>query len=105
LPDAAPAGALSPEEAGGDFVIAQGVIDMLLDEPDGIIIFDFKTDDITGDEVKRRTVAYTPQIAIYALAAERILGKPVKKASIFFLGPLREEKVDWESYVKSRGLA
>ncbi|HHX28414.1 MAG: helicase-exonuclease AddAB subunit AddA [Bacillota bacterium] len=92
-------------ESGADFIIAQGVIDMLLDEPDGLVILDFKTDDISGDEVSKRALAYTSQIALYALAAERILGKPVQKASIFFLGPLREVQVDWLSYKRSRGLA
>jgi ATP-dependent helicase/nuclease subunit A len=88
-----------------DFVIAQGVIDMLLDEPDGLAILDFKTDDIPAGRVRERTLAHTSQVALYALAAESILGKPVKKASIFFLGPQREEEVDWRSYLRSRGLA
>lgn len=92
-------------KSSGDFVIAQGVIDMLLDEPDGLVILDFKTDDIPEERAKERALGYTPQVSLYALAAESILGKPVKKASIFFLEPQREEEVDWQSYVRSRGLA
>lgn len=100
-----PAGAfLDAPGVRDEFVVAQGVIDMLLYEPDGLVVLDFKTDDIPRDRAGERALFYTPQVAIYALAAESILEKPVKKASIFFLGPQVEEEVDWRGYVGSRGL-
>ena len=72
----------SPERT----IIAQGVIDMLLDEPDGS---SYLTSRLTSQATKSlRSPAYTSQIALYALAAERILGSRYRRRHLF-LGPLR----------------
>ncbi len=87
-----------------EFVVVQGVIDILMEESDGLTSLDCKTDDIPLSAVPSRASAYTPQVALYALAAERTLGKAVKKVSIIFLGPSREVEIDWRSYLRARGL-
>jgi ATP-dependent helicase/nuclease subunit A len=109
LPAVEPGGGCPVPEANrdlwaGEFVVVQGVIDILMEESDGLTILDFKTDDVPLSAVSSRASAYTSQVALYALAAERTLGKAVKKASIVFLGPLEEVEIDWRSYLRARGL-
>jgi len=85
--------------ANSDFIVIQGVIDVLFEGEDGLIVLDYKTDDISLSEIPFATKRYSMQISLYALAAERILQKPVKKASLVFLTPGREVDVDWKNYV------
>lgn len=100
------AAALGAEGSGGagvspDTVIVQGVIDVLLEDREGLAVIDYKTGH--GD-ISPRVIAYTPQVALYAMAASRIFGKPVKKASIAFLDVGKEAEVDWKGYLSSRGI-
>lgn len=88
----------------GDTVVVQGVIDALVDEGDGLAILDYKTDSVGESALPARFAAYVLQVALYALAAERILRKPVKRASLAFLVPGRVMDVDWRAYLRSRGL-
>ncbi|HHW18443.1 MAG TPA: UvrD-helicase domain-containing protein [Firmicutes bacterium] len=95
-------GAAVPDGSGGlarETVVVQGVIDVLLEEDDGFMILDYKTDDLAPTEVPRAVRRYTPQVSLYALAVERILGKRVKRALLAFLGPGVEVEVDWKGYL------
>ena len=88
----------------GDTVVVQGVIDVLVDEGDGLVILDYKTDDLPESALGARYASYLPQIALYALAAEKILKKPVKRASIVFLSRCRVFDAEWRQYLRATGL-
>ncbi|MFO1487059.1 MAG: UvrD-helicase domain-containing protein [Verrucomicrobiota bacterium] len=62
----------------GEFVVVQGVADVavLLDQE--LWLVDFKTDDITADELTERVRTYRPQLHLYASALSRIYGRPVR---------------------------
>ena len=74
--------AYSPE-AAGEQVMLQGVVDCFWQEPDGIVILDFKTDYIDGD-LQRKAERYAPQLHAYAAALSRIFQTPVKKTILYF---------------------
>ncbi len=66
-------------------VLLQGVMDCLLELPDGLIIIDFKTDRVYGGGVYARAEQYRAQLAAYRRAARLIFDKPVKSCALFFL--------------------
>jgi len=83
--DAAQLGAISP----GETVIVQGIIDMIIKTPAGLVIIDFKTDDVTAgfapQYADRRS--YYPQMRHYATAASAILNQEIKGIWLYFLKP------------------
>lgn len=74
-----------PLENEGDFQIIQGIIDVLIETPDGIVILDFKTDRCRGQELDRRIAIYSEQIRLYSRAAEAIVKMPVKSRQLCFI--------------------
>ncbi len=86
LPATGPAAARAPAPAG-DLVLVQGIIDVVIDEPDGLTILDFKTDRLPADQVPARAEAYRPQVAVYRRAVETIWRRPVKAVYLYFLTP------------------
>ena len=67
-------------------ILLQGVVDCCLEEPDGLVIIDYKTDSIrTDEEMSRRCALYRSQINAYTLALSRIFEKPVKETILYFL--------------------
>ncbi|MDW7650040.1 MAG: helicase-exonuclease AddAB subunit AddA [Bacillota bacterium] len=69
---------------GGEAVVIQGIIDLLLQTPQGYIIVDYKTDRMPAggtDELRDR---YREQIRYYALAVETVLKRPVTAAYLYF---------------------
>ncbi|MGP1585427.1 MAG: helicase-exonuclease AddAB subunit AddA [Schwartzia sp. (in: firmicutes)] len=75
---------VAPEAAEEDEVYVQGVIDLFFEEQDGgIVLLDYKTDrGTTPDLIRRR---YQAQMALYARAIQRILGKAPKEIYIYRL--------------------
>ena len=69
--------------AAGEQVMLQGVVDCFWQEPDGIVILDFKTDYIDGDLTKKAE-RYAPQLHAYAGALSRIYEMPVKQTILYF---------------------
>ena len=86
--------AYSPE-AAGEQVMLQGVVDCFWQEPDGIVILDFKTDYIDGD-LQQKASRYAPQLRAYAQALSRIYQCPVKKTVLYFFSAGREVEIDPE---------
>ncbi len=79
-------------EKDGDLILVQGIIDAWFEEPDGVVLVDYKTDRVSStEELKRR---YEKQLYYYAEALERMTGKRVKENLIysFALGQLIEVK-------------
>lgn len=84
---AMPAQYAEPSQAIGEDerVVVQGVIDALIETPDGFWILDYKTDSVSESEVPDRAREYLPQMSIYAQAVQRILKRPVLGAVLVFL--------------------
>lgn len=72
-----------PEEMGDEPVILQGVIDCFFEEPDGLVLIDYKTDSVPpgSDDIIRER--YGSQIKYYSRALETITGKRVKERYIY----------------------
>lgn len=65
-------------------VILQGVIDCIIKEEDGLVLLDYKTDNISGIEEEELKKRFATQLGYYELAAERILGEKVKEKYLYF---------------------
>lgn len=74
---------LFPEDGGDNVekVILQGIVDAFIMEEEGIILVDYKTDQVKDrEELKNR---YQKQIDLYSEALEQILGKKVKRRALY----------------------
>jgi ATP-dependent helicase/nuclease subunit A len=72
-------------ELDGEFIVVQGVADLVVLLPEEIWLLDFKTDDVTPAEVESRAAFYAPQVKLYARALGRIYRRPVTNAWLHFL--------------------
>ena len=79
--------------AGEEKLLLQGVVDCCLEEGGGLVIVDYKTDAVKGEELKARAEHYRPQLMAYSEALSRILKKPVKECVLFFLSTGEEYKL------------
>jgi ATP-dependent helicase/nuclease subunit A len=86
-----------------EFVVVQGVADLVLMLPKEILVIDFKTDAVSGREVKERAKTYGVQMRLYARALERIYGKRVSRAALYFLSARRLEEIELGDSVLSQG--
>ena len=68
-------------------VVLRGQIDLWFEEAGELVLADYKTDDVTGREAEARAAIYAPQLRLYALAIERVVGRAPDKAIIYFLRP------------------
>jgi ATP-dependent helicase/nuclease subunit A len=82
---AAITGAKSEPGLEAEFVVVQGVADLVVLLPEEIWLVDFKTDEIRKDELPDRIKAYTPQLKLYAIALEKIYSRPVTTRWLHFL--------------------
>ncbi len=77
-----------------DAILLQGVADLCFETPSGLTVVDFKTDHVfTSREIADRTEVYRPQLEAYSLALARVLGRPVTRRLLYFLGPGQEVEV------------
>ncbi|HEY7802685.1 MAG TPA: PD-(D/E)XK nuclease family protein, partial [Dehalococcoidia bacterium] len=71
--------------------LAEGRIDLLFveDAPEGrgIVIVDFKTDAVSARDIETRAAHYRTQMLVYAWAAERAAGMPVREVVFLFARP------------------
>jgi ATP-dependent helicase/nuclease subunit A len=79
-----------PEAAEG---LAEGRIDLLFVEDGAIVIVDFKTDSVSASQVVERAAHYHPQALVYAWAAHRATGMPVREVVFLFARPGIEHPV------------
>ena len=78
------------EPVGGlDSLLLKGTIDLWLPRAGGVAILDHKTNSPRGrhSSVEALVAHYAPQLRLYALAAERIVGRPVDSAGLLLLDP------------------
>ena len=68
-----------------DGTVVEGYIDLLYRTPDGLVVVDYKTDDIHDDDVLEAKVdRYQLQLAAYSLAVERAVGEEVNRCVLVF---------------------
>ncbi len=74
-------------EGSEELVLVQGVIDAFIEEPEGLILIDYKTDRIFGDDkemgAERLKERYRTQIDSYERALCQITGKAVARRCIY----------------------
>jgi ATP-dependent helicase/nuclease subunit A len=76
-----------PEGLDQDFVVVQGVADLVALLPREIWLLDFKTDDLRPKELNQRVELYRPQLKIYSAALTRIYSRPVSQSWLYFITP------------------
>jgi len=74
-------------ESAGETIVVQGIVDMIVPTPRGLIVIDFKTDNVTSETLDQRKELYAGQIRCYAQAAGAILRRDVLSAWLYFLKP------------------
>ena len=62
-----------------------GFIDLLFEEPDGLVVVDYKTDNVREKETPEAVQRYRLQGGAYAHAIRQLTGKPVKEAVFLYL--------------------
>ncbi len=73
--------------APGDFMVVQGIVDMIVETEDDLIVIDFKTDHIRAEEAAERAELYRDQMDYYRRAVEAIMKKSVTGCMLYFLTP------------------
>jgi YD repeat-containing protein len=77
-------GVPATDEPGGPVI--EGIIDLLIETPDGFTVVDYKTDAVRNDQQLEQVAdGYRLQGATYSLAVERTLGRPVTRCVFLFL--------------------
>jgi ATP-dependent helicase/nuclease subunit A len=72
-----------------EFIVVQGVADLVVVRPHNLWLLDFKTDQIKREETSVRAKAYEPQLKIYAAALSRIYRREVSGCWLYFLASQR----------------
>ncbi len=69
----------------GHSTLIQGIIDCMFFEQDGIVIIDYKSDNVIPGNEEVHALKYTVQLDLYAEAVEKLTGISVKEKYIYFL--------------------
>ncbi len=83
----------TPDGAAGEFIVVQGVIDVLVQTPQGLIVIDFKTDRVGRNDIAARAETYRGQVNLYAQAAAAILRDNVLAKWLYFMVPRQAVQV------------
>jgi ATP-dependent exoDNAse (exonuclease V) beta subunit len=75
-------------------LVIRGQIDLWFEEGSQLTIVDYKTDSVTATEARQRAQDYALQLKLYALAVERVAGRPPDHAWLHFLRPDKAIEVD-----------
>lgn len=86
--------ALDASLAPDDFVVVQGVADLVVLLPKEIWLVDFKTDEVTPAELAAKVKHYEPQLKLYALALARIYQRPVTECHLHFLATAKTVRIE-----------
>ena len=76
-----------PLSTSDETIVVQGIIDMLVRTPRGLLVIDFKTDRITAGQVSERAEFYRQQLDLYGRAAGAILKEKLLAKWLYFLTP------------------
>ncbi len=77
-----------------DNLVVRGQVDLWFEEGGELVIVDYKTDGVTAVEAHQRARDYGLQLRLYALAVERVAGRPPDRAWLHFLRPNTTIAVD-----------
>ena len=82
-------------EAGleNEFIVVQGVADLVVLLPQEIWLVDFKTDEVNAGGLAEKVNIYRPQLQLYAAALEKIFARKVTLQALHFLALGRTEKI------------
>lgn len=75
-------------------ILVQGIIDAFFEEPDGLVLVDYKTDYIEKGREQDLAEKYRKQLWYYARALERVRNMPVKEVYLYSFAADRALKVD-----------
>lgn len=78
-------GRTQESELGSEFVLVQGVADLVVLQPEEIWLVDFKTDHLEAGDLTQRVKVYAPQLRLYSAALSRVYKRPVTQAWLYFL--------------------
>ncbi|TAK21945.1 MAG: hypothetical protein EPO26_13270 [Chloroflexota bacterium] len=71
-----------------DGTLIEGRIDLVIEDDGGrLIVIDFKTDRVAPMEVRDHARRYRPQVGLYALAVEDMIGRPIHEVRLLFPAP------------------
>ena len=76
-----------------EFVVVQGVADLVVLLPREIWLVDFKTDELRREELPDRIKTYAPQLKLYARALEKVYSRPATHCWLHFLAARRTERI------------
>ena len=76
-----------------EFVIVQGVADLVVLREREIWLVDFKTDALAAGGAAEKVKIYTPQLRLYAAALEKIFARPVTLRALHFLAAGQTEEI------------
>ncbi len=82
-------GIKSEPELESEFVVVQGVADLVVLLPKEIWLADFKTDEVHVNELPEKMRLYAPQLKLYARALAKIYSRPVTNCWLHFLSARR----------------
>jgi ATP-dependent exoDNAse (exonuclease V) beta subunit len=77
-----------------DGLVVRGQVDLWFEEGGELVIVDYKTDAVTAPQAAHRAQEYGLQLRLYAMAVERVAGRPVDRAWLHFLRPNVAVEVD-----------
>ena len=85
-------------------VIGEGFVDLLVDEPDGLVVVDYKTDRVSGVMAADVAGRHRLQVAAYANALEAATGRPVSRCVLVFVADdeLAEDVLQGEELARAR---
>jgi ATP-dependent helicase/nuclease subunit A len=90
---AAITGASADAGLENEFVVVQGVADLVVLLPEEIWLVDFKTDEIGNDGLREKIKTYVPQLKLYEAALEKIFSRQVTLRALHFLAARRTETI------------
>jgi ATP-dependent exoDNAse (exonuclease V) beta subunit len=88
--------------------VLEGFVDLVLEDDDGLVLVDYKTDRRGGRAgLDTAAAGYGPQVASYALALEEATGRPVHRCVLVFVGDgtAVEVVLEGEDLVEARSSA
>lgn len=72
-------------DSSDDKILVHGIIDGVIELEDGIVLFDYKTDNVNEQNLDQTIEKYSGQLNLYAQAISVIRHKPVKEKYLYFL--------------------
>ena len=87
-------GTKSSPDLADEFIVVQGVADLVVLLPEEIWLVDFKTDEVGAANLPAKIKAYEPQLKLYARALGKIYARPVTNCWLHFLSAQRTVAVE-----------